>query len=85
MGGLADKTKNRTHIAVKATIEATVKALTAAKAAVAVVLPREGFEASEIKRAAQRLAEVVAGLTSDGLRNWRKANEDNQNRAIAGA
>ena len=42
------------------------------------------FEASEIKRAAQRLAEVVAGLTSDGLRNWRKANEDNQNRAIAG-
>jgi hypothetical protein len=41
MGGLADKTKNRTHIAVKATIEDTVKALTAAKAAVAVALPPE--------------------------------------------
>ena len=42
------------------------------------------FEASEIERAAERLVEVVACLTCDGLRNWRKANEDNQNRAIAG-
>jgi hypothetical protein len=43
------------------------------------------FEAREIKLAAERLVKVVAGLTENGLRNWRKANEDNLNRAILGA